>query len=70
MASTTTEGEATPAPAVLAPAEESTTEEYTSAALNARELEWAINPPELLAEHKRVNGSVVRTRCVFVSYDI
>lgn len=37
-------------------------EEYTSAALHGRELEWAVNSPELIAEHKKVNGSVVRTR--------
>jgi uncharacterized protein (DUF736 family) len=37
-------------------------EEYASAALSARELEWAVNPPELLAEHRRINGSLVRTR--------
>jgi hypothetical protein len=36
--------------------------EYTSAALNARELEWANNPPELLAEHRKINGPVIRTR--------
>jgi hypothetical protein len=39
-------------------------EAYTSAALNARELEWANNSPELLAEHKKINGPVVRTRYV------
>ena len=38
-------------------------EGYTSAALNARELEWAVNSPELVAEHRRINGGVVRTRC-------
>ena len=38
------------------------TEEYTSAALNARELEWAVNPPEVLAAHKQANGSILRTR--------
>lgn len=37
-------------------------EEYTSAALNARELEWAINSPELIAEHKKINGPIIRTR--------
>jgi hypothetical protein len=37
-------------------------EEYASAALSARELEWAVNPPELLAEHRRINGGLVRTR--------
>ena len=37
-------------------------EEYTGAALKGRELEWAVNSPELLAEHKRINGNIVRTR--------
>jgi glutaminyl-tRNA synthetase len=37
-------------------------DEYTSKALSARELEWANNPPELIAEHKKVNGNLVRTR--------
>ncbi|GKY99874.1 hypothetical protein MPSEU_000941100 [Mayamaea pseudoterrestris] len=36
--------------------------EYSSVALNARELEWAINSPELVAEHKKINGPIVRTR--------
>jgi glutaminyl-tRNA synthetase len=31
-------------------------------ALSARELEWAINPPELEAKHKEVNGNIIRTR--------
>ena len=31
-------------------------------ALSARELEWAINSPELLREHTKINGSIVRTR--------
>jgi hypothetical protein len=56
----------TAAPAAAAPdanADADDDEEgYASAALNARELEWAINPPHLAAEHKRINGSVVRTR--------
>ena len=47
------------AKAAAAVAEE---EEYTGAALSARELEWAVNSPELLAEHKRINGKIVRTR--------
>jgi hypothetical protein len=38
------------------------TQEYTSAALNARELEWAVNSPELLAQFKAANGPIVRTR--------
>jgi len=37
-------------------------ETYTSAALNARELEWANNSPELAARHKEANGPIVRTR--------
>ena len=41
--------------------EESTTE-YKSAALNARELEWAVNPPAVAEGHKKINGSIVRTR--------
>lgn len=35
---------------------------YTSTALNARELEWAQNTPELLNEHRAFNGPIVRTR--------
>lgn len=31
-------------------------------ALAARDLEWAVNSPELLASHKAANGNVVRTR--------
>eukprot|EP00934_Nitzschia_sp_Nitz4_P000178 Nitzschia sp. Nitz4//scaffold47_size129522//25073//27127//NITZ4_003541-RA/size129522-processed-gene-0.33-mRNA-1//-1//CDS//3329552770//178//frame0 len=34
----------------------------TRNALSARELEWANNPPELLAEHKARNGTIIRTR--------
>ena len=30
--------------------------------MSARELEWAINSPELLKEHAAINGSMVRTR--------
>jgi glutaminyl-tRNA synthetase len=37
-------------------------DEYTSVALSARELEWAINPPEVQAQHKQANGPIVRTR--------
>ena len=36
--------------------------DYATTALSARELEWANNSPELLAEHKEINGPVVRTR--------
>lgn len=35
---------------------------YTSAALNARELLWAVNSPPLIAQHQATNGRVVRTR--------
>jgi hypothetical protein len=45
-------------------AEEEESSPYASAALSARELEWAVNSPELLSEHRRINGSAVRTRCV------
>jgi glutaminyl-tRNA synthetase len=37
-------------------------EQYTSAALVGRELEWAVNTPELIEAHKKQNGSIVRTR--------
>jgi glutaminyl-tRNA synthetase len=37
-------------------------QQYQSAALNARELEWAINSTELLHEHQSINQSIVRTR--------
>jgi glutaminyl-tRNA synthetase len=37
-------------------------EEYNSTALNARELEWANNPPETMAAHKARNGPICRTR--------
>lgn len=37
-------------------------DQYNGAALNARELEWAVNSPELIAAHKKVNGNIVRTR--------
>lgn len=30
--------------------------------LSARELEWAVNSPELLQQHKAANGSIIRTR--------
>mmetsp|Transcript_26491 Transcript_26491/g.39366 ORF Transcript_26491/g.39366 Transcript_26491/m.39366 type:complete len:142 (+) Transcript_26491:141-566(+) len=33
----------------------------TSNALAARELEWAVNPPSLLEEHRKANGSIIRT---------
>lgn len=36
--------------------------EYNSSALNARDLEWAKNPPDVLAKHQEINGSIVRTR--------
>lgn len=34
----------------------------TSTSLLARELSSAINSPELLEEHKKINGNKVRTR--------
>ena len=34
----------------------------TSKALSARELEWAVNTPELEQEHAKINGPIVRTR--------
>ena len=37
-------------------------EEYTSAALSARELEWAKNSDALKEEHKSANAGIVRTR--------
>jgi glutaminyl-tRNA synthetase len=33
-----------------------------SNALNARELEWAINPADVMQKHKEFNGPIVRTR--------
>lgn len=43
---------------------DATTEEetYTEKALSAREMEWQKNSPELLEEHKKINGNIVRTR--------
>jgi glutaminyl-tRNA synthetase len=43
-------------------APEDATPEYRSAALNARELAWAVNPPDVIAAHKQANGPIVRTR--------
>jgi len=37
-------------------------EGYTTNALSARELEWAVNPEKILQEHRAHNGSVIRTR--------
>jgi len=34
----------------------------TSNALDARELEWAVNTPELLSEHATINQGIIRTR--------
>lgn len=34
----------------------------TSNALSARELQWAVNTPELLEQHAQKNGPIVRTR--------
>ena len=33
-----------------------------SSALVGRELEWAVNSPELLAEHATINHGIIRTR--------
>lgn len=48
------------------PASGSTVAEASTSAtrnpLSARELEWAVNPPELTAEHERINGPICRTR--------
>ena len=35
---------------------------YNGAALNARELEWAVNSTQLLQEHQAANSNVIRTR--------
>ena len=45
--------------AAAPPAED---EGNTKNALSARELEWAVNSPEVLAEHKKINGPIIRTR--------
>jgi glutaminyl-tRNA synthetase len=49
-----------------APAAEADEEQYKSSAnvavLVGRELEWAVNSPELLQAHKATNGPIVRTR--------
>mmetsp|Transcript_33280 Transcript_33280/g.50195 ORF Transcript_33280/g.50195 Transcript_33280/m.50195 type:complete len:691 (-) Transcript_33280:191-2263(-) len=37
-------------------------ENINESALSARELEWAVNSEQLLAEQKELNGSIVRTR--------
>lgn len=37
-------------------------EGHTSNALSARELEWAVNTPKLIEEHKKINGPIIRTR--------
>ena len=44
------------------PSEASTSSSTTKNPLSARELEWANNPPALLEEHAKINGSIVRTR--------
>lgn len=41
---------------------ETVSDTYNSAALNARELEWAINPEDILQQHQAVNGPIIRTR--------
>ena len=30
--------------------------------MSARELEWAVNPPDVLAEHQKINQTIIRTR--------
>jgi glutaminyl-tRNA synthetase len=47
-------------PTAAAPADEEGGN--TRNALSARELEWANNSPELLEQHSKANGSIVRTR--------
>lgn len=42
--------------------DESSTTSATKNPLSARELEWAVNSPELLKQHKEANGSIIRTR--------
>lgn len=37
-------------------------DQYNGASLSGRELEWAVNSPELIASHKKINGSIIRTR--------
>lgn len=44
---------------VTANAEE---QQHASSALSARELEWAVNSPALVQQHKSRNGALVRTR--------
>ena len=41
---------------------ENTTESIASSALLGRELPSAINSPELLEQHSKINGTKVRTR--------
>lgn len=47
--------------AEAAPAGEAGTTTVSNA-LSARELEWAVNSPELEAEHAKINGPIIRTR--------
>ncbi len=42
--------------------DETTAAATTTNALSAREIAWAKNPPELLAKHAEVNGTIIRTR--------
>jgi len=54
-----------PPSAAAASAADDEEQEYTSAALSARELEWANNPPDVLAGHRATKGNnpgLVRTR--------
>ena len=63
MSAETTAKEAT---APLLKAEEGEEEGNTKNALSARELAWAVNSPELIAEHKRLNGPIVRNRWIWI----
>mgnify|MGYP000234335691 CR=1 FL=1 len=49
-------------PTAAAAAAEDDDQGITKNALSARELEWAVNSPELLEEHKKINGKIIRTR--------
>jgi glutamyl/glutaminyl-tRNA synthetase len=43
-------------------ADDTSSTSSTKNPLSARELEWANNPPELLKEHQKINGNIIRTR--------
>ena len=42
--------------------DETATTQINTKALQARELDWAVNTPELLQTHKEANGPIIRTR--------